>query len=442
MACFGSVLATAYMAATEVEGPMQFQAPRGTKDVLPPESRTWQWVESTFRDVCSRFRYEEIRTPVFEETGLFSRGIGDSTDIVTKEMYTFEDRGGRSITLRPEGTASVIRAYVQAKLGGEHQLHRFYYIYSIFRYERPQHGRLRQSHQVGAEAIGSAGPEIDAEIICLNAALYEELGLTDARLHLNSIGCPACRPGYREAIRTALAPSLSRLCPDCQRRYETNPLRVIDCKVPDCREVAEQAPSILDSLCPACVEHFSGLRRLLDALGQPYDVDARLVRGLDYYMRTAFEFKSGSLGAQDSLSGGGRYDGLAELCGGKPAPGIGFAAGIERTILALADSGTAAPSDGRQPVYVASANGDARLEAVRVVQELRYAGLAADFDCFGRSLKAQLRAADRLPASHAVIVGTDELSRGVVVVRDLASGEQREVPRASIATEVTRPHHP
>jgi histidyl-tRNA synthetase len=411
---------------------MQFQAPRGTKDVLPPESRIWQWVEGTFRDLCERYCYEEIRTPVFEETGLFARGIGESTDIVSKEMYTFDDRGGRSLTLRPEGTASVIRAYVQAKLGGENQLTKFYYVYPIFRYERPQHGRLRQAHQVGVEAIGSGGPEIDAEVIMLNAAFYSDLGLTDARLHLNSVGCPACRPQYRDAIWAALEPSLGELCPDCLRRYETNPLRILDCKVPECGAIAEAVPGVLASLCSECSDHLTRLRRLLDSMGRPYEIDERMVRGLDYYMRTAFEFKSGSLGAQDSLSGGGRYDGLVEMCGGKPAPGIGFAAGIERAILALGKCGIDALSPGRDLVYVAAVSENARTDAVCITHELRGAGVRADLDAFGRSLKAQLRAANAQGARYVLIIGGDELARGMVTIRDLASGEQREIGRAGI----------
>jgi histidyl-tRNA synthetase len=417
---------------------MQFQAPRGTKDVMAPEVGLWLHVEGTFRDLCARYGYEEIRTPVFEETGLFARGVGETTDIVSKEMYTFKDRGDRSLTLRPEGTASVVRAYIQAKLGGQNQVHKFCYIVPIFRYERPQAGRLREAHQVGVEAIGSAGPQIDAEVICLNAAFYAELGIAGASLMLNSIGCPECRPAFRERLREVLAPAGLELCEDCRARLVTNPLRVLDCKVPSCKGLTAGAPSILDTLCEGCEVHFAELRRLLDALGQPYEVDPRLVRGLDYYARTAFEFKSGALGAQDSLSGGGRYDGLVELCGGKPTPGIGFAAGIERTVMVLESLGIAAPSDGRALVYVAALGDETRVEALRAAQELRRAGLCAEVDCFGRSLKAQLRAADALSARLTVIVGGDELARGAVVVRDLAAGAQQEVPRDDLANRIAR----
>jgi len=413
-----------------------FLAPRGTRDVLPPESALWQRLESIFRDLCARYRYEEIRTPVFEDTRLFSRGIGDSTDIVNKEMYTFTDRGDRSLTLRPEGTASVVRAYVHAKLGGPNHLSKFFYICSIFRYERPQQGRYRQSHQLGVEAIGSPGPDIDAEIIGLNAALYGELGIGGLVLHLNTIGCQECRPAYRDRLRDQLRPHLDEFCPDCQRRFETNPLRIMDCKVPRCGELSTDVPSILDALCPPCVGHWDGLRRSLDAMDLPYQTDPKLVRGLDYYTRTAFEFKTDVLGSQDSLSGGGRYDGLVELCGGKPTPGIGFAAGVERALMALERAGISLRGDAPPCVFVASAGDATRPEALRLLHDLRRAGVAADTDYFGRGLKAQLRAADSAGSRLALIVGDEEAAEGAVALRDLVSGEQVRIPRAEAVNRV------
>jgi len=404
--------------------------------VLPPESALWQRLESVFRDLCARFRYEEIRTPVFEDTRLFSRGIGDSTDIVNKEMYTFTDRGGRSLTLRPEGTASVVRAYVQAKLGGPNHLSKFFYVCSIFRYERPQQGRYRQSHQLGVEAIGSPGPDIDAEVIGLNAALYAELGVGELAVHLNTIGCQECRPAYRDRLRHQLRSRLDEFCPDCQRRFETNPLRILDCKVPRCGELSADIPSILDALCPACVAHWDGLRRALDAIDVGYQVDPKLVRGLDYYTRTAFEFKSNAIGSQDSLSGGGRYDGLVELCGGRPTPGIGFAAGIERALMAMERAGAAVAKGTRPSVFVARAGEAARSAALRLMHELREAGIAADTDYFDRGLKAQLRSADSTGAWLALIVGDEEMAEGAVALRDLVSGEQVRVPRAQALDRV------
>jgi len=413
-----------------------FRAPRGTRDILPPETRAWQGFEALFRDICERFRYEEIRTPVFEETQLFARGIGDTTDIVTKEMYTFSDKSGRALALRPEGTASVVRAYAQAKLGGQNQLHKFFYIMPIFRYERPQAGRYRQSHQVGVEAIGSPGPDIDAEVIALNASLYRELRLPGASLHLNSIGCPACRPAYRDRLRAHFEPMLGELCPDCQRRHEANPLRIVDCKVPRCKELAADPPSVLDSLCEECVAHWDGLRRVLDALDEPYVVDPKLVRGLDYYTRTAFEFTSDALGAQDALSGGGRYDGLVELCGGKPTPGLGFAAGIERALLVLEQAGATPAAEQPPLVYVAGFGAGADLEALGLVHELRKQGICAETDFFGRGLRAQLRHADHLGAALAALIGEDELSQGVIALRDLADGSQRAIPRDQAAERI------
>jgi len=406
---------------------MTYSAPRGTQDILAQDASQWQALERTFRGVCARHAYGEIRTPVFEETDLFVRSVGEETDIVSKEMYTFTDRGGRSVTLRPEGTAPVVRAYLEHKLHGRPGVQKFYYIAPIFRYDRPQAGRYRQHHQMGVEALGAPGPDLDAEVIALATDLLGALGLQGGRLNINSIGCPECRPGYREALRAALAPVLGELCALCQRRYDRNPLRILDDKNERCRELTQDAPSILDHLCDGCREHFAGLRSLLDDLGIAYAVDPRVVRGLDYYTRTTFEIVHGGLGAQNEILGGGRYDGLAAALGGPSVPGIGFGSGIERLLLALQSQGWRA-EEQQGPVYVAALGDAPRRAAFLLLSRLRRAGLSADMDYLGRSLKAQMKEANRLRSATVVVIGDDEIARGVVTVRDMTSGEQREMP--------------
>ncbi len=407
---------------------MRFKAPRGTRDVLPPESNLWLFVEDTFRRVCARYGYQEIRTPTFEDTELFTRGLGEGSDVVSKEMYTFVDRGGRSLTLRPEGTAPVVRAYIEHGLARQNTVHKFSYIISFFRYERPQAGRLREPHQVGVEALGSPSPLLDAEVVALGMDYCAELGMSGHVLSLNSIGCPACRPRYREELQRFIEPILAELCPDCQRRYATNPLRVLDCKEERCKQLTAEAPTTLDFLCDECRDHFDEVLRLLDAAQVPYEIDRRLVRGLDYYTRTAFEIKHPSLGAQDAVLGGGRYDGLVEACGGKPTPGIGFGSGIERCLLALGEEAARRAPAPPRPVFVAPLGAQARPQAFALISALRQAGIAVETDYFERSLKAQLKAADRLGAPLAVILGEDELRENKVLLRDLASGEQTLVP--------------
>jgi len=407
--------------------PQAFQVPRGTQDVLPPTSTAWQHAEASFREVCHRYGYEEIRTPVFEEAALFARGIGDVTDIVSKEMYVFEDRGGRHLALRPEGTAGVVRAFIQHGLAAPKAVWKVYYIISIFRYERPQAGRYRQSHQVGVECFGAPGPDADAEVIALNMAWYDSLGISDHGLTLNSLGCPVCRPSHREALQSALRAVAPQLCETCQGRIDRNPLRVFDCKSPECKALLAGAPSTLDHLCPGCQAHFDTLRTTLEALELPYEIDPRLVRGLDYYTRTAWEVKFTGLGAQDALCGGGRYDGLVEGLGGHPTPGIGFAAGIERALLTLAELGIEAPGALPRGVFVAGLGDKARGRALLLAEGIRRAGVRAETDYFERGLGAQLRLADRLAARYAVILGDDELASGQATVRDLESGVQEAV---------------
>jgi len=410
----------------------RFKAPRGTQDVLPRDSWRWQRVEAAFREVCRRFGYAEIRTPVFEETELFARGVGEGTEIVSKQMYTFEDRGGRSLTLRSEGTAPVVRAYIQHNLAAEGRLVKVYYTAPIFRYERPQAGRYRQHHQVGVEAIGAPGPDIDAEVIALFHSFLTEIGLAGGVTHLSSIGDANCRPAFYQDLREFFAPKIAEMCEFCQARYETNPLRILDCKVPHDVEARQGAPSALEHLCEECREHFAGVTSALDALAVPYQVDPTIVRGLDYYTRTAFEVIHPDLGAKDVLMGGGRYDGLVEQLGGPPTPGIGFGSGLERLLLVLGDQVAPAAAD----VYVAAASAEARKPAFALAMELRRAGVATELDYHARSLKAQMREASRLGARYTALLGEDELSREQVTLRDMNSGEQQSAPRAEVAARV------
>ena len=407
----------------------RYKAPRGTQDVLPDVSWRWQRLEAAFRDTCRRYAYREIRTPLFEDTELFVRGTGETTEIVNKQMYTFEDRGGRSLSLRPEGTPSVVRAYLEHSLGAAGGTGKFYYVAPIFRYERPQAGRYRQHHQLGVEAIGAPGPEIDAEVIALYGDFLDAVGLEGAVTHLSSIGCPECRPSLSQALRDFFAPHIGKMCDFCQARYEHNPLRILDCKAPADVARREGAPSALDHLCQECREHFAGVRTHLDALGVVYEVDPTIVRGLDYYTRTAFEVIHPGLGGFDVIMGGGRYDGLAEMLGGPSAPGIGFGSGLERLLLVLGDTDSAPALD----VYIAAASAEARAPALALAAELRKAGLATDLDFTGRSLRAQMREAARLGAPRAALLGEEELQKDCVTVRDMASGEQHTLPRAEVA---------
>ena len=401
-------------------------APRGTQDVLPPESAKGQYVEATFRRTCARYQYGEIRTPMFEETELFSRAAGETTDIVTKEMYTFTDRGGRSLTLRPEGTPSVVRAFIEHKLYGEPDAHKYYYVAPIFRYERPQAGRYRQHHQLGVECLGPAGPDADAEVIALACDFLKALPLVGASLQISSLGCPECRPTYRERLQEFIRPRLAELCEYCQGRFEINPLRILDDKNPRCQELTQGAPSPLDTLCGACREHHERLLALLAEAGIPYRENPRIVRGLDYYTRTVFEVIHGELGAQNTLVGGGRYDLLVEELGGPPTPAVGFGSGLERILLVLEAQGWSPPPP-TPPVYVAVAQG-AGDAGWLLAERLRRAGLAAQVDLLHRSLKAQMKEADRLGSRYVLIVGEQEVAAGEATLRDMQTGEQRPLP--------------
>ena len=419
---------------------MRYRRPRGVNDLFPPEIACWQAAEALFRDLCRRWRYQEIRTPLFEQTELFLRAVGEDTDLASKEMYTFEDRGGRSLTLRPEGTAPVVRAYLENALQGQdrERLVKLYYVAPIFRYDRPQAGRYRQHHQCGAEALGSANPAVDAEIIALALSFYRGLGISQVALLLNSVGCPACRPAYVRRLQEAVEPHLAELCADCQHRFAANPLRLLDCKQARCREIASASPALVESLCSDCGEHFTGVQAALQAMAIGFTLEPRIVRGLDYYTSTAFEFVAPGLGAQDSLGGGGRYDGLVEQCGGPPTPAVGVGIGLERALLAQQAAGAAAPEPPRQGVFVVALGEEAWLPALSLLQTLRQAGQAAEVDYRRRSLRAQLRFADAEGYQWAAILGEEELAAGGVTLRDLVSGEQQPVPLAELPARLSQ----
>jgi histidyl-tRNA synthetase len=417
------------------------KAIRGTRDLLPPETALWNRIEATARSVFARYNFGEIRTPVFEDTALFSRGVGEETDIVSKEMYTWEDRAraqsekAQSLTLRPENTAGVVRAYIEHKLGETGQLQKLYYIGPQFRRERPQKGRYRQFSQIGAEVIGpvSAGSESplrDAEVLEMLATLLDELGITGWTLHLNSVGSAADRARYNEALREALIPLAPQMCEDCQRRAVTNPLRVLDCKVPADQPIIETLPRIADSLDAESIAHFAAVTAALDAAGVPYTRNHRLVRGLDYYTRTTFEFTHGGLGAQNALLGGGRYDGLSEMIGGPKAPGIGFAMGEDRLVLTLLALETAA-LDMKADAYIAPLGEGMNAAALSLARELRHAGLHVELGDGSFRLKKSFDAADKT-ARRIVILGEDELQSGILTVKTFSTGLQTKVPRAEL----------
>jgi histidyl-tRNA synthetase len=411
---------------------MSLQAPRGTQDILPERTPAWHWLESRFRDTLHRYGYSEIRTPVFEHTELFQRGVGESTDIVQKEMYTFQDRKGRSLTLRPEGTAPVARAVAEHKLTAGGGVRKLYYLGPMFRYERPQAGRYRQHQQIGAELLGTDVPEADFEVIALLVDLLGAVGLADTSVLVNSVGDATCRPAYAETLRDYLRRHESELCPDCVRRTDTNPLRVLDCKVPGCREVARNIPSIQDALCPACREHQARVLELLEAAGIPFELASHLVRGLDYYTRTVFEVQHRGLGAQNAVGGGGRYDNLVSDVGGPAVPGVGFSTGVERILLALEAEGVDLPGPYAPDVVVVTAGdrGEVR-QAVLLARRLRKR-FRVDLDLQGRSLGAQMKGANRSGARAVVVVGTEELAAGEWTVRDMKTSRQDRVADAKL----------
>jgi histidyl-tRNA synthetase len=415
---------------------MAYKAPRGTRDVLPDESWKWQRVESVFRATADRFGYREIRLPVFEETELFARGIGDATDIVRKEMYTFTDRKGRSLTLRPEGTAGTVRAFIEHNMGRGSRLTKLYYFCPMFRYERPQAGRYRQFWQWGLEAIGSLNPAVDAEIVQFSVNLFENLGLAGATARVNSAGCPTCTPAYNDLLRAELAGRLDEFCEDCKVRYERNPRRMFDCKNEHCLALLKDSPSILESLCEECAEHFKAVQDHLASMDVSFTVDTSMARGLDYYTKTVFEVHYEGLGAQSALCGGGRYDALVEELGGASTPACGVSSGVERLITALTDTGALKDAEPAPSVYVVKLGSKADAAAVALIATLRKT-LSVETDYQARSLKAQMKEAGKLGAGHAVIIGEDEIARGVAVVKDMSTGEQQEAPLDGIASLLT-----
>jgi histidyl-tRNA synthetase len=406
---------------------MLTNAPRGTKDILPDTVGEWTYVEAKIRDLCSRYGYQEIRTPMFEHTELFHRGIGEGTDVVDKEMYTFTDRGDRSITLRPENTASAVRAYLQNKLYGDGSLTKLFYIGSMFRYDRPQAGRMREFHQFGVEALGEENPAVDAEIIMLAMDFLQSLGLKDLKLSLNSVGCPKCRPVYRKVLQDFFRDKLDELCDDCKDRFERSPLRILDCKADADKPFMADAPKITDCLCEECQDHFHKVQDYLTQAGIDFELDARLVRGLDYYTKTAFEVKYAPLGAQSAVAGGGRYDGLVEEMGGKPTPAVGFATGLERVLLALEKQELLPAMDKQTDAFVVALGEAAQGPAFQLLTRLRQAGLKAGMDYAGRSMKAQMKQANKAGARFALIIGEDEVKESCVQLKDMEKSEQQKV---------------
>jgi histidyl-tRNA synthetase len=405
-----------------------YRAPRGTSDILPKEQPHWRYVEQKAVNICQLYGYERIDAPAFEDTNLFTRSVGEETDIVNKEMYTFEDRSGSQLTLRPEGTAPVCRAYMEHGLHNLPQPVKLYYLASIFRYERPQAGRYRQHYQFGYEAIGDDDPALDAEVIDMAWRFFESLNLRRLSLQLNSIGCKQCRPGYLTALKNYYANYTRDLCPDCKTRLKRNPLRLLDCKKPSCQQVANSAPRSIDYLCPECDTHFNQLKSYLGLLDLPFTINHRLVRGLDYYTKTVFEIQPEAEGAQSTLGGGGRYDDLIEELGGKPTPAIGFAAGIERIILNLKKQGISIPPLPRPRVFLAYTGDEAKDEATKLASRLRKKGIGVIEALGNKSLKAQLRQANNLGIEQVVIIGEQEIKDGTAALRDMTTARQKTVP--------------
>lgn len=403
------------------------KAARGTGDVLPSVSYKNRFIESTMLEIGNNFGFKEIRTPVFEHTELFNRSVGETTDVVQKEMYTFEDNGGRSITLKPEGTAGAVRAFLEHGLFNEPMPQKFSYITPCYRYEKPQAGRLREFHQFGVECFGAADPAADAEVIALGKHIFDFFGIDDLRLEINSIGCPECRKNYQAALKEYFNANISDLCETCKGRLDRNPMRILDCKSPVCSGIAANAPKILDYICDDCQAHFDSVQKYLDAMGIEYTVNPTIVRGLDYYTRTVFEFVTGSIGAQSTVCGGGRYDGLVEQLGGPQVPACGFAVGLERFMMLLEARGIELPPENPVDLYIASMNQEANLKAAQLASQVRDEGVACLFDTVGRSLKAQMKFANKMGVLYTAVLGTDEIENGVVKVKCMEDGTETEL---------------
>lgn len=411
---------------------MNISVPKGTKDVLPEDSYKWQFIEESARQVAKAFNIREIRTPVFEHTELFLRGVGETTDVVTKEMYTFEDKGGRSITLKPEGTAGTARMFIENGLANQPLPLKAFYITPCYRYERPQAGRLREFHQFGIEVFGSAQPECDAEVIFAASSFLNKIGVKSTRLELNSIGCKSCRAEYNKALKDYFRPHLNDMCSTCRDRFEKNPLRMIDCKEEGCKKITANAPKILDYLCDDCRSHFEKVKSLLTGLGVEYTINPDIVRGLDYYTRTVFEFVSTDIGAQGTVCGGGRYDKLISELGGGEVPAIGFAAGLERLILLMDNTSVPFPEKPVPAIYIGGMDENSRSKAFELVSKLRQSGVAAECDLMARSVKAQLKYADKCGAKFVAIIGETELESGRVDIKKMADGTRENIALADI----------
>lgn len=403
------------------------KAIKGTKDVLPNESYKNQYIEATCLGVAENFGYKEMRTPVFEHTELFQRGVGDTTDVVQKEMYTFDDKGGRSITLRPEGTAGAARAFLENGLSNEALPQKICYLTSCYRYEKPQAGRLREFHQFGIECFGATSPLADAEMISLAKQIFDELGVKDLHLELNSIGCPECRAEYHKALKEYFSQYKDKLCDTCNDRLERNPMRILDCKSPVCSEIAKGAPVVLDYLCDECREHFQKVKSYLDAANIEYIVNPQIVRGLDYYTKTVFEFVSDAIGSQGTVCGGGRYDGLLEELGGQHTPSLGFAMGLERLQLVMEAQGCNFPEPSRPDLFIVAMGEKATLKVVEIAKDMRDEGFSVVYDLNGRSLRAQMKYADKLGAKFNVVIGDNEVENKVVSLKDMTTGESSEI---------------
>jgi histidyl-tRNA synthetase len=415
---------------------MLTKAPRGTKDILPQEAYKWHHIEEQARKICREFGFGEIRTPVFEHTELFLRGVGETTDIVQKEMYTFDDRGGRSITLKPEGTAPAVRAFIENGMASDAQPTKLYYLSPIFRYEKPQAGRLRQHHQFGVEIYGAEGYSADAEVISLAMTFLKRLGITNLKANINSIGCPECRKNYNNSLKDYFRENLENLCSTCQDRFERNPLRILDCKNPSCGEIGKGAPVVLDYLCGDCKDHFEGLQGELTALEIPYTVDPNIVRGLDYYTRTVFEIISENIGAKSTVCGGGRYDKLIKECGGPDTPSVGFGLGIERLILTMEAYGAEVKKPEGPALFIAALGDNAKLESSRMVLGLRESGISCERDLMSRSLKAQMKYANKIGARYTMVLGDDELTNKSAKLKNMENGEEVQVDLNNLASEL------
>lgn len=417
---------------------MLTNAPKGTKDMLPEQAYKWHYVEEKFADICRKYGFKEIRTPMFEHTEVFQRGIGDTTDVVQKEMYTFNDHAGRSITLKPEGTSGAVRAFIEHKQYAEVQPTKYYYDTDCFRYEKPQSGRLRHFHQFGIEVFGTSNMLADAEVICLANDFLTDLGVKEIELRINSVGCPECRAKYRQALKDFIKPRYDELCGTCKDRYERNPMRILDCKSEICQVIVKDAPRMLDYLCDDCRQAFEELKTNLTSMGIGYTVDPNIVRGLDYYTKTAFEFVTTKIGAQGTVCGGGRYDHLIEELGGPPIPGVGFGLGIERLLLLMDANEAYFPEDQGVEVFIAVMGERAKAFGLKLCREMRQKGIVAEMDTLARNIKGQFKYADRLNARYTLVIGDNELDKGVVSLKDMAASSQREVAIEDIYKEINR----